>query len=100
MPLICYHLVEWCFPDRVVRQFGGTQGVPANCDTSGDLHRIDLRAKYDTNWASYLASSYSEWEHRHDRRIAIPMGGRQSPMITIVGMVISHVDMLAIPVHC
>ena len=27
-PLICFHIVEWHRPDRVLQQFGFHQGIP------------------------------------------------------------------------
>ncbi|XP_057956816.1 serine/threonine-protein phosphatase 7 long form homolog [Malania oleifera] len=49
VPLICFHIIEWYLPDRVMRQFGFRQVIPAPFMTSGvdivgdDLHGMDGR---------------------------------------------------------
>ena len=55
-PLICFHIVEWHRPDRVMRQFGMTQVVPAHCEFDSELHRVDLRGHPQTNWAQEHAT--------------------------------------------
>lgn len=40
VPLICWEIVELHLPDRVMRQFGLEQLIPADCDTSVNLHSI------------------------------------------------------------
>ncbi|XP_071938942.1 serine/threonine-protein phosphatase 7 long form homolog isoform X1 [Coffea arabica] len=44
-PLICFSIVEWHLPNRVMRQFGLKQMKPPNCDTRRDLHRTDMRGR-------------------------------------------------------
>jgi hypothetical protein len=40
LPLICYYIVEWYLPIRVVRQFGGLQTVAVHHElTSANLHK-------------------------------------------------------------
>ncbi|WJZ85618.1 hypothetical protein VitviT2T_005142 [Vitis vinifera] len=42
-PLICFHIIEWHRPDRVLRQFRFRQGIPQPCDNESILHKCDLR---------------------------------------------------------
>jgi hypothetical protein len=40
LPLICYYIVEWHLPIRVVRRFGGLQTVAVQLEaTSEHLHK-------------------------------------------------------------
>ena len=66
-PLICFHIVEWHQPDRVLRQFGMRQTVPTLCNTLPQLHQIDLRGKHDQNWRQIHAEYISFWRARHGR---------------------------------
>lgn len=40
-PLICFDVIEWHRPDRVLRQYGLHQGISVSCDTEAKLHAID-----------------------------------------------------------
>ncbi|CAH9095095.1 unnamed protein product [Cuscuta europaea] len=51
VPLICFDIVELHLPDRVLRQFGYEQVIPAPIDTYVDLHRLDKRWKHTEDWA-------------------------------------------------
>uniref|UniRef100_A0A2N9GJ88 Aminotransferase-like plant mobile domain-containing protein n=1 Tax=Fagus sylvatica TaxID=28930 RepID=A0A2N9GJ88_FAGSY len=44
-PLICFHIVEKHYPDRVMRQFGMQQYIPSDVNTDEKLHSIDLRGQ-------------------------------------------------------
>ena len=48
-PLICFHIVEWHRPDRVLRQFGMRHGILEACDKEAILHRYDLRGRQGDN---------------------------------------------------
>ena len=50
VPLICFWLVEFHLPNRVLRQFGLKQEQPEDADTNHNLHKIDVRGKVDKNW--------------------------------------------------
>ncbi|KAK9993864.1 hypothetical protein SO802_023567 [Lithocarpus litseifolius] len=51
VPLICFWLVEFHLPDRVLRQFGLKQEQPKDANTNRDLHKIDARGKLATQLA-------------------------------------------------
>ena len=57
VPLICFHIVERQFPDRVLCQFEIEQPVPNDCDTDARLHRIDLKERVDQDWHSHISIS-------------------------------------------
>ncbi|KAJ9146396.1 hypothetical protein P3X46_028667 [Hevea brasiliensis] len=50
VPLICFHIIEWHQPDRVMRQFGL-------------LHEITLRFS-ESNWAHHHATYINRWNRR------------------------------------
>ena len=49
VPLICFHIVEWHQPDRVLRQFGFSQPIPQPPRQTADMHLIKLTSS-TTNW--------------------------------------------------
>lgn len=66
-PLICFHIVEWHLPNRVLRQFSMHQTIPPLCFTFPDLHRIDLRGKHDQDWRRVHSDHLSSWYRRRDQ---------------------------------
>ncbi|XP_056698241.1 serine/threonine-protein phosphatase 7 long form homolog [Spinacia oleracea] len=66
-PLICFHIVEYHCPGRVMRQFGYEQIIPLPCDTSRSLHRIDRRGTKNKNYVRLHAIYLEEWNKREDR---------------------------------
>ena len=42
-PLICFDIVEWHRPKRVLRQFGLQQEIPQFCSIELNLHSVDRR---------------------------------------------------------
>lgn len=67
VPLICFELVEWHLPQRVLRQFGCVQDIPDFFDTDRRLHSIDRRGHHNTDWAKEHAEFITIWEARGDR---------------------------------
>ncbi|KAL0660913.1 hypothetical protein Bca4012_097750 [Brassica carinata] len=63
-PLICFDVVEWHRPDRVLRQFGLHQTVPAPCDNEKALHSIDKRGKSVYDWSARHSRHIGLWEAR------------------------------------
>ena len=71
VPLICFCIVEWHFPDQVMRQFGGYQLIPPNVNTEPDLHQVDLRGRVDTNWVVHHAAYHGLWNERDARVVTV-----------------------------
>ncbi|KAL9691136.1 hypothetical protein QQ045_011555 [Rhodiola kirilowii] len=79
VPLICYNIVEWVYPSRVLRQFGCRQIIPPAPRTNHhELHRI-TRKKYgsiveadrEEDDDSYL-SDYFDWYYSVTRKFIQP----------------------------
>ena len=66
VPLICFWLVEFHLPDRVLRQFGLKQEVPEDADTDRDLHKIDARGKVEKNWRVEHELHIQKWNNRSE----------------------------------
>lgn len=71
-PLICFDVVELHYPDRVLRQFGQHQSIPANCDTIRDLHSVDRRGRQNTDWVQHHRQFIDMWTDRHARLVSGP----------------------------
>lgn len=65
-PLICFDIVEWHHPERVLRQFGLCQEIPVPCDTETKLHIIDRRGKHHYDWKAYHGQYIKLWEAREE----------------------------------
>jgi hypothetical protein len=70
VPLICFCIVEWHAPDRVLRQFNLGQDVPDPINTEISLHEMIFDAR--TNWIQRLATYIERW---NDRRNNVISGG-------------------------
>ena len=63
VPLICIHIVEWHYPNRVLRQFGFVQPIPHPPFRYDELHDNNLR-DYDTDWSERHARWVELWGRR------------------------------------
>ena len=62
VPLICFHIIEWHHPDRVLRQFALQQPIPEEPVNLGTLHTLDLSGKTNTNWLLEHDTFVELWE--------------------------------------
>ena len=77
-PLICFEIVEWHRPERVLRQFGLPQEIPPSCSYEQQLHKVDARGRHHRDWAMYHAIYIALWDTRVGRIITTP------PMVGIM----------------
>ena len=71
-PLICFEIIEWHRPERVLRQFGMQQEIPPACSYEQQLHAVDARGRHQRDWATFHAPYIALWETRADRIITSP----------------------------
>lgn len=71
-PLICFDVVEFHHPDRVLRQFGQHQTIPAVCDTIRDIHLTDRRGRQNYDWAHHHRQFVDMWSERCARVVSGP----------------------------
>ncbi|XP_047982231.1 uncharacterized protein LOC125223231 isoform X2 [Salvia hispanica] len=71
-PLICFDVVEFHHADRVLRQFGQQQSIPALCDTIPDIHLTDRRGRQNYDWAHHHRQFVDMWAERRARVICGP----------------------------
>ncbi|KAH1197595.1 Serine/threonine-protein phosphatase 7 long form [Glycine max] len=71
LPLICFHVVEWHQPDRVLRQFGMQQPIPESLSQPWNVHELTLKGKQDENWFQLLAPFISQWNNRAEFRVDV-----------------------------
>ncbi|XP_021757408.1 serine/threonine-protein phosphatase 7 long form homolog [Chenopodium quinoa] len=80
-PLICFDVVEFHLPDRVLRQFGLDQPIPQDVDTDVALHRKDRRGQ--RNWEIRHSDHVHEWSRREALVVqGYPFTGTSSPAMT------------------
>ena len=70
--LICFQIVEWHQPDRVLRQFGMQQAIPQPPMNLDEVHRVDMRGNHAENWAERHANWIRFWKKRSRRVVQSP----------------------------
>ncbi|RVW84511.1 Serine/threonine-protein phosphatase 7 long form-like [Vitis vinifera] len=71
-PLICFDIVQWHRPERVLRQFGLQQGIPPSCSIELDLHSVDRRGRHKYDWGAFYAQYITLWGSRKERIATAP----------------------------
>ncbi|KAH1249959.1 Serine/threonine-protein phosphatase 7 long form [Glycine max] len=71
VPLICFHVIEWHQPDRMLRQFGMQQPIPESPSQPLNIHGLTLKGKQDENWFQLLALMISQWNNRAEFRVDV-----------------------------
>ena len=69
--LICFHVVEWHQPDRVLQLFGMQQPIPESPSQPQNIHGLMLKGKQDENWFQPLTPMISQWNNRAEFRVDI-----------------------------
>ena len=69
VPLICFQVVEWHQPDRVMRQFGMQQPISGPVMQPDNIHGVTFRGKEGKNWSWLLQPALDEWNSRYERRV-------------------------------
>lgn len=64
VPVVCFDIIEYHRPERVVRQFGYAQFPSGPSSYSQDLHDTNRRGKHTTNWAEWFAQYVGQWNKR------------------------------------
>ena len=73
VPLIYFWIVEWHYPERVLRQFGMKQPVPLVMDTSTDLHKISLQGKWEKDWEVEHVPFIQQWANQEKEVCGSPL---------------------------
>ena len=64
VPLVCFNIVEWHFPDRVRRQFGWFQCVPEKPIADRGYHSTVMTGRSDEDWRTVWALEIELWNNR------------------------------------
>ncbi|RVW27261.1 Serine/threonine-protein phosphatase 7 long form-like [Vitis vinifera] len=72
-PLICFDIIEWHRPERVLRQFHMQQGIPPPCLIDMELHLVDRRGRHQYDWVTFHAQYISLWATRSERIATAPL---------------------------
>ena len=77
--LICWEVVEAYYPDRVMRQFGMYQVIPADTAYDQTLHRHGQRGNWSKDWRNEHALYLQHWQRRGDTIFTFAPGPLCSP---------------------
>ena len=69
VPLICFQVIEWHQPDRVLRQFAMQQPISESHSQPLNIHSITLKGKHDENGGQLFAPMIDQWNNRHAFRV-------------------------------
>jgi len=61
VPFICFHVVEWYQPDRVLRQFGMQQPIPEFPSQPQNIHGLTLKGKQDESISFRRSPTFSQY---------------------------------------
>ena len=71
-PLICFWIVEWHAPERVLRQFGYRQVIPPPPDFHDHLHDVRHRPNTNIDWAEEHREFVDMWRLRRHHLLNPP----------------------------
>nr|GMD83727.1 serine/threonine-protein phosphatase 7 long form homolog [Ipomoea batatas] len=86
VPLLFFYAVEWHYPDRVCRQFGGYQDIPSHVEYDHNLHKLDGRTKNE-DCGVFHHAYVALWENRTHQLVPI---GTHSPLGPYVTLAYEH----------
>ena len=70
VPLIANSVIEWQYPNRVMRQFGMRQRLPiADPENIDNLRKKNLRGNYDKDWYYEHYEFVVKWDSGIHRRV-------------------------------
>ena len=72
-PLICFDIVEWHRPKRVLRQFGLQQGIPPSSSIDQNLYSMDRWGRHKYDWGAFHAQYITLWASRAERIATAPL---------------------------
>ncbi|XP_052203665.1 serine/threonine-protein phosphatase 7 long form homolog [Diospyros lotus] len=65
VPLICFDIIEWHFPSRVMRQFGMVQCIPEDVNTNIMLHQQNKQGRHAFDGEVPHKRYIKLWDDRH-----------------------------------
>lgn len=71
VPLIWYHIVEYQYPDRVMRQFGLVQTYPPRdpIRVQVHLHALHRQGNSTMNWRQRQSAFVAQWDSRGEHMV-------------------------------
>ncbi|KAL5138685.1 Serine/threonine-protein phosphatase 7 long form [Glycine soja] len=81
VPLICFHVVEWHQPDRVLRQFGMQQPIPNQWNNRAEF-RVDIYPRQEGLLS--FNSDYMVWYRRKTKMFVDPKNANTATLAEVV----------------